>query len=261
MMKKAVQERSDLAEQAAILDRQIRVAVTAMRRSLTELGRLLARMKESELWKHLPGRYRGWEDYARAVMGPRAHSSLYEVLAAHSLTLGVNQIPPGTVDKMGIKRAAQVARLKPEDRTPAVINNALNGSLPRVKHMVQEIINMDLPEEDRREPTVLFSRNLPAATADLMEEIELDGQFMEGMRDGDTSVSLRGKFWYYVMVNFRESHKAELTEGRKFRLALETRNDKARKGEAGQASDVEDDGPPDPEEFAAPAQQGWGRQG
>ena len=54
-----------------------------------------------------------------------------------------------------------------------------------------------------------------------MEEIELDGQYMEGIRDGDSSVSLRGKFWHYVCVNFRESHKAELAEGRKYREALE----------------------------------------
>ena len=75
----------DRAKQAQQLDQQIRAAVKAMHRSLTELGRLLAIMKDSELWKYLPGQYRGWEDYAQTIMGSRARSTLYEILAADSL--------------------------------------------------------------------------------------------------------------------------------------------------------------------------------
>jgi hypothetical protein len=239
---------NDLAEQAQQLDQQIRAAVKAMHRSLTELGALLAIMKDSELWKYLPGRYGGWEDYARTIIGSRARSTLYEVLAAHSLTKGVHAISPRVVNQMGIKRAAQIARLKPMQRTPAVIEIAVNSSLPKVKAVVQEVLNLDLPEEDRREATVLFSRNLPAATANLMEEIELDGQYMEGIRDGDSSVSLRGKLWHYVCVNFRESHKAELAEGRKYREAME-----ARKENAAPVEEEDDDRPPEPEDFVATA--------
>ena len=209
---------NDRAEQAKQLDQKIRVAVKTMNHSLTELGKLLVMMKQSELWRNLPERYRGWEDYAQTIIGSRARSTLYEILAAHSLTGGVHAIQSRLVNQMGIKRAAQIARLKPIQRTPAVIEIAVNGSLSKVKAVVQEVLNQDLPEEDRRETTVLFSRNLPAATANLMEEIELDGQFMEGIRDGDSSVSLRGKFWHYVCVHFREKVRSPL--GRKGHSAL-----------------------------------------
>jgi hypothetical protein len=95
----------NLAEQAKQLDRQIRAAVKAAQRSLIDLGRLLAQMRELALWEHLPGHYRGWEHYAQTVMGPRARSSLHEIVAAYSLTQGPHAIPAEVVNRMGIKRA------------------------------------------------------------------------------------------------------------------------------------------------------------
>jgi hypothetical protein len=243
-MPNTMSQSENLSERAVGLDCQIRTAIKAAQQSISELGSLLAQMKRSELWKHLPASYRGFEDYARAVLGPIAHSTLYDLLAADSLTRGQHGIPPAIVDKLGVKRAAQLARLKPDDRTPAVIKTALNSSLPKTKAVVQAIINIDLPEEDRREATVLFARNLAAATADQMESLEEDGQFMEGIRDGDTSVTLRSKFWYYVCVDFQERHKRELAEGREYREALE-----ATKRQSARPAADNDQDPPERESF------------
>jgi hypothetical protein len=91
----------NLADRAIALDRQIKAAVKVAKSSLTDVGRLLARMKESRLWEHLPHHYRGWENYAQSVLGPKAHSSLQEFVTAYSLTEGSNPISPEDVDSDG----------------------------------------------------------------------------------------------------------------------------------------------------------------
>jgi hypothetical protein len=120
---------------------------------------------------------------------------------------------------MGIKRAAQLARLKPEQRSPRIITAALSESITEVRREVQRIINIDLPEIERQEPTFLISRYLLADTIALIEAIEQDGVCMEGIRDGDRSVTLRGKLWHAVWLFFRAAHEDELAEGARYRLA------------------------------------------
>jgi hypothetical protein len=228
--------------------------VSSASQSIVRLGKLVAKLKDPRYrrWElvsvkgHKNG-FKSWGAYSEFLLGPISRGKLYELVEAASLTEGPNALPAKTVRELGVKKAVEVARLKPKDRTPAVIQTIRESSLPKAKHVVQTIINMDLPEEDRREATVAFMRNLPTATAELMEELELDGQYMEGMRDSDTSVTLRGKFWHYVCVDFRERHKADLAEGKKFRLAMEAKNAKASASKKNGNQEEEEIIPPGPE--------------
>ena len=243
----------NLAEQAKQLDRQVRAAVKAAQRSLTELGRLLAQMRELALWEYLPGHYRGWEHYAQAVMGPRARSSLHEILAAYSLTGGAHAIPSEVVNKMGVKRAAQVARLKPEQRTPAIIHAATSQPVTAVKQVVQETLNMELAPDEQKEATQLFAINLPASTVAGLEELMEVGIWMEGIRDGDRTQTMRQKFFGVMIVATREYYAQELAEAMRYKAARGARENGTPQAteEEGAAEEGAVPEPEELEEFAA----------
>jgi hypothetical protein len=190
----------DLTQQAIELDREIKAAVDGVRRSLTDLGRLLARMKESRLWEHVPGQFRGWEDYMRSVLGSRAHSSLYEAVAAFSLTEGSNPIPLEEVNRMGIKKSAQVARLKPEQRTPEIIQAAVSEPLLSVRNRIQATLNETLPPTEQKPILKLLAINLPEQYVDDFEDLMEIMHYMEGIRDGDRTLTMRSKAFHAMLV-------------------------------------------------------------
>jgi hypothetical protein len=241
-------KQENLMEQATHLDRQIRAVVKQAQRSLTDLGRLLARMRESRLWEYLPGDYRGWEHYAQDVIGSRAHSSLYEIVGAYSLTEGAHAIPSAVVNKMGVKRAAQVARLKPEQRTSAIIHAATSKSVAAVKRVVQETLNMDLAPDEQKEVTQLLAINLPASMVAEFEELMEIGICMEGIRDGDRTQTMRQKFFGVMIVATREYYAVELADAMQYKAAQEANENRTR-----QASEGEEEYPPEPEELEAAA--------
>jgi hypothetical protein len=237
----------ELAKQARQLDRKIRAAVEVAQGSMTDLGRLLAQMRELALWRYLPGHYRGWEHYAQAVIGSRAHSSLYEIVGAYSLTEGEHAIASPVVNKMGVKRAAQVARLKPEQRTPAIIHAATSKSVAAVKQVVQETLNMELPPDEQKEATQLLAINLPVSMIAEFEELMEIGIWMEGIRDGDRTQTMRQKFFGVMIVATREYYAVELADAMQYKAAQEANENKTR-----QASE-EEEYPPEPEELEAAA--------
>jgi hypothetical protein len=202
----------NLAEQAIELDVEIKAAVKVAQRSLTEVGRLLSRMKESRLWEHLPRHYRGWEDYARSVLGPKAHSSLQEFVTAYSLTEGSNPISPEDVDRMGPKKAAQVARLAPEQRTMEIREIAQTEPVAVVRNKVQAILNETLPPDQQKPMLQLLAINLPEEYVDEFEELMEVGIEMEGIRDGDDTQSRRAKVFHSMMISFQEYMAPELSE-------------------------------------------------
>jgi hypothetical protein len=203
-----------LAKQAKQVDQKIRAAVKTLRGSCTELGALLARMKDRHLWRFLPGnKYRSFEDYATAALGQSmSRSRVYELVAAHMLTEGTNAIPAATVARMGIKKAAELARLEPAQRTPQLVRTAVEQSLPVVKRVVQARINMYVPPDQQREMTQLFSINLPDSIIEEVEEYLEIAIWMEGIRDGDTTVSMRQKAFGTLVIGAREYFAPELAD-------------------------------------------------
>lgn len=221
-----------LTTQAQKLDREIRLEAEATRRSIVTLGEKIAQMRDSKLWRYLLDRngkpkYTSLEQYAQSVLGPMASSRYFEIVAAHSLTQGENSIPKETVDKLGVKKAAELARLAPGQRTAELVAKATVTPVSKVRRMVQEKLNEHLPSVEQREVLVPFTRMLMPETVELFEEIEEDGIWLEGNRDGDRSVSLRAKLYHAIAVFFLEAHAEELAEGRKFRLAHEARGQKS----------------------------------
>ena len=51
--------------------------------------------------------------------------------------------------------------ISPEQRTPDVIQSAVEDTVPMVKQKVQEKLNMARPPEERKEALILLARNLP----------------------------------------------------------------------------------------------------
>jgi hypothetical protein len=185
-------------------------------------------MRDSGLWHYLVDpqgkpKYSSLEQYVNAVLGPMASSRYFELVAAHSLTQGENPIPKETVQKLGLKKAAELARLEPLQRTAELLAEATRAPVSKVRRLVQERLNSDLPPDEQREVLMPFMRMLLPETIDLFEEIEEDGVWLEGIRDGDRRVSLRAKLYHAIAVFFLEAHAEELAEGRKFRLAYEAK--------------------------------------
>jgi len=246
-------DKQALTATAKQLDTDIRRECALVQRSITKLAEMLAQMRERELWKYLrdplhKGAYKRFEEYAQAALGPLSRTRVYSLLAIRELSQGPNPIPPETIERMGRVKANELARLSPEQRTPDVIQSAVEDTVPMVKQKVQEKLNMARPPEERKEALILLARNLPPQLIQMIEEIEADGVFMEGVCDGDMSVTLRAKLWHAVWTNFRANYEEELTEGRKRRLAMAA----AKSAQAGPrrnrgaaaAHEVEDGSPP-----------------
>jgi len=126
-----------LEAEAQQLDLDIRRELECVTKSLTSLAAMLARMRDERLWQFLPG-FRRFEDYVRHVLGDVARGKIFELLAIHELTEGRNSIPAEVVERMGFKKAAELARLEPQDRTPDLVKAALVDTVPRIRQKVQE---------------------------------------------------------------------------------------------------------------------------
>lgn len=212
-------------------DQKLVVAVKSMKDSIVDVGRELAFMQDDslKLWKYIrnpetDGSHRGafasWRDYAKYRLGNMGKSAMYELIAAHSLTKGPQAIPAADVQKLGVKKAAQIARLPASKRTKEVVEHAKKSKLSKVKKSVQAKIDEDKPASERKVRLFPLTRNLQAETIEMIEEIEKGGCYMEGIRDGDRTMSLRSKLWHAVWVNFRANFSVELAEGEAYREKL-----------------------------------------
>ena len=245
-------DKRELVADAARLDAEIRRECGLVQSSLDRLAKLLTRMHDSKLWQYLrdeahKGGFRRFEDYVERVLGSMGRTKIYDLLAIGRLGCGPNPVSPDTIQKLGRIKAAEIARLAPEERTPEMLKCALEHSVPVVRQRVQETINKTLPPQERRQIGVFWGRYYPAEVIDRFEELEARGCYMEGIRDGDTSVSLRAKFMMAMIANFEANFQEELEEADRYVKAMA-----AKKAEAAARDDCEEEiGPPQPEEYAA----------
>ena len=245
-----LEQTNNLVTKAEQLDRKIRTAWRSAKQSFMKVAKLLNNMRESDLWKYLKQRtYNNFPDYLKSVIGTDCSTShVYELLAAYGLTTGENAIPEKKVEKMGIKKAYQLARLPRDKRTPEIVKELTRVPFYKARRIVQERINETLPEHERKVVTQLFQRNYSPETISLIEEIEEVGIYMEGVQDGDVSVSLRDKLTYRVWALFAETYAEELEEARKIKATKEARDGKAEVAANEEEDEEEALEPPDPGE-------------
>lgn len=233
----------NLTQQAKQLDREIRAKAKILREDWTELCALLARMKERHLWRYLRSKkYKSFEEYATAAIGQTiSRSRGYELVTAYMLTTGENPIPAKEVQKMGIKRAVEVARLAPEKRTAEILEMAKTEPVMVVRNRVQMVLNAKLPKDEQKPMLKLLAINLPEEYVDEFEDLMEVAIWMEGIRDGDNTQTMRAKAFQAMLFSFREFMAEELIEARKYMKAKEGMDDSP-------AAETEEDFPEPDEE-------------
>jgi hypothetical protein len=199
-------------------------AISGFSKNVTEIGKILAAMRDESMClyrfvydpRQESAVFETWRDYARYRIGKLSDASLYDYVSAHSLTQGEHALSESTVNKLGIKKAAQLSRLPPELRME-LLPSAQNASVASVKRSVDSILDEGKPKDEKKERLLPISRSLPQQTIDLIEEIEHDGIWMEGIRDGDKTLSLKAKLWHAIFLNFKANFQAELDAGAIYR--------------------------------------------
>jgi len=189
-----------------------------------DLGKLASDLRKDSLWKHVTDgngrpRFRQWTEVLEAVLGRMARKRAYDVLGCFELTQGDNPIPASEVRRMGISRAAEVARLEPTDRTPEIRTAAVTKSVLEVRNQVQEKLNAKLPKDKQKAMLKLLAINLPEAYVREFEEDMEVGIFMEGIRDGDNTQTMRHKVFHAMLIAFREYYVQELAAALKLMKA------------------------------------------
>jgi hypothetical protein len=238
-------DKRELLAMARQADAEIRHECSVVQHSVAKLGMLLSKMRRLHLWKYLSDKnhktgFRRFEDYVKSVLGSAmGHSKIYDLLAIHDLTSGPNPIAPETIEKIGRVKATELARLSPEDRTFDMLKSCLEETVPVVRRKVQAKLNKSLPMDQQSEAVVLFAINLPESTRDELEDLLEVGIWMQGIRDGDRTVTMRQKFFAVMLVATREHYAAELAEAMKYK---EARHSMATSAE-------NDEYVPEPEEF------------
>jgi len=213
----------NLEQQAVQLDRKIRAKAKTLHTDVTELGALLARMKDRHLWQYLPGqKFRTFQQYATAALGQAiSRSRVYELVTAHMLTEGENPIPAKEVEQMGIKRAVEVARLRPKQRTPEIREMAKTAPVMAVRNRVQAVLNLDLPKDKQNPMLQLLAINLPEETVERFENLMEVMVYLEGIRDGDNTQTMRAKAFDTMLWSTEEYLAPELAQAMKLKKASE----------------------------------------
>jgi hypothetical protein len=233
-----------LSERANYVDKQLDKCVSATKQSVTEICDFLAEIKDKKLWTFLtdpstgkafetPEKYASYR-LAPLKLGPLKKSKFYEMTAVASLTKGENAISQADVDQLGIKKAALVARVPVEKRTPKLIEAAKSKSVTQVNQLVQDVLNEDLPDDKKKEASVVFARTIAYSVAAELDELEAIGVNMEGIRNSDRSITLVSKFWGCVAIAMRAYYKKELEEAEQFMAAANNDKAKAQASSAGQ---------------------------
>jgi len=205
----------DLALRAAEHDTNLALALSRLSESVVEIGKELAIMRDQELWKYIHdpktdgdnrGCFKNWRDYARFRLGKMSESKMYEYLSVQSLLHGEKPMTAQAVEQLGVKKAAQIARLPEKKRTKKMLKEIEEASVAATKEIVDSVLEGDAPKVKLYAYTVA----LPQEVIDLIEEVERDGVFMEDIRDGDRSWTLRSKLWHAVWLSFQVENQEQL---------------------------------------------------
>jgi hypothetical protein len=215
-------ELAKLETRANALDQKLRKRWSEGVTAFLDSAKMLKQMHDEQLHRYVfkPNsrkHFEAFDEYVDDVTHGMARGKVFELLGIGKLLEGPHALPEEEVAKMPQKSAYELSRLEPQHRTPEIIKAAQEEPVEKVKQRVQEKINMHLPPEDRKEILVLFAINLPPEVRDAIEELLEEMIWMEGIRDGDKSVSLRAKAFMALVANFRANFAVELAEAVHYR--------------------------------------------
>ena len=191
-----------------------RTATDAARRELMHFGRLCDEARSLELHKYVrkPGSRKGYvsfEEYIHDLTGGQlSKSNLYNSINLHKLTQGPNALPEEDVAAMPVQNACLLGRLKPEQRTPDLVEAAKKASKREFPAKIQDKLNEDLPAAQQRTPRVDFFRKLHPTVANKLEETIEMFTHLRVVRDGDRELTLQEKA-IYAICNAAEQFASE----------------------------------------------------
>ena len=209
-------DRAKLESRAKEVDAQIASGIDGVQESFIHMSKLLAEVAEKKLWLYLadprPKKkgFKNIEDYATWRFGKMKHTKVYDLIAISTLTEGPNPLTTKQIKKLGPKKAAALARMEPEKRTPEIVAKASEATFVEVSAMVQASVDEGLPEDQRREATIVVSRTLAISVAEQIEKTEAIALWMHGIRDADRSITRVSKVWGCAMIAMREYYRDEL---------------------------------------------------
>jgi hypothetical protein len=217
-----------LSEMAMQHDEVLLSAVAHFSNSAVDLSKAIAAMRDEKLklWRYVKdpqtngdnrGCFRTWREYAKHRLGKISEAKIYEYLSLASLKVGKKPVSDNDIEQLGVKKAAQIARLPEHLRTKKFVEESKQSSFTSVKRNVDVMLQNELPVTERRAVMVPFTIALPQEVVDLIEEIERTGIFLESVRDNDRSWSLRAKLWHQIVWYFYDAHKEELRSAEKYR--------------------------------------------
>lgn len=188
---------------------------------LTRITELLGRMRRQRLFKYL-----GFCSFAQYIKNSHpklanSRSALYDLLAIDELTKGDHPIPAEVVNRIGSKKAVELSRLEPHQRTSDVIEVALKQPLAKLRNVVTAKRNENLPPHERKPMTQMFALLLPDDTYEELNELLDELEYAEGVRDGDMTRTLRQKAMDAIVKGARQFYQQELAEAIEYRAALQ----------------------------------------
>jgi hypothetical protein len=177
-------------------------------------GKLCEEMRARGLHKYVrkPGSHKGFvsfEEYIHDLTGGRcSNGTLYNSIAIYKITQGPNAVTEEDVAEMPLQNAVLLGRLKPERRTPDVVEAAKTTSKRDFPAKIQEKLNEDLPPEEQMAVRVDFFRKLNPVVAEKLEGTIERFTRLPVVRDGDRGLTLQEKA-IYAICNAAEQFASE----------------------------------------------------
>lgn len=216
----------ELAKKAAEADRLFTSSWQALKEDTRDFGRACDLIETEGLFRFIPKTkkkcFTSFDDYVQArTSGECSRTFIFDAVRIHKLTIGQNGVPPEVADTIPKKNLLQLARVKPEKRTPELVEKAQKQNTRRFVETVQEVRNQDLPEEKRRTPMVHWHAKVHPRVAEAMDELLEDFKLLTGVvRDGDYDMDLDSKA-LYAIANAARSFAGDAIAAAKDKAARE----------------------------------------
>ena len=213
-------------------------AVGAARKATICFGRLCDEARTLGLHKYVHKRdsrkgYVRFEEYIHDLTGGQVSKSrLYQSIDLYLLTQGPNALPDEDVAEMPVQNACLLRRLRPERRTPEIVEAAKRTSKREFPAKVQAKLNEYLPPEQQKKLRVDFFRKLHPTVAGKLEETIERFAHLPVVRDGDGGLTLQEKAIYAICNAAEQFASEDLAAEKRYRRGeVEVSEAKARSSE------------------------------
>lgn len=208
-------------EVVAKYDEQLRAQWAATKRSVIAarkaticFGGLCNEARALELHKYVHKRdsrkgYVSLEEYIYDLTeGQVSKSKLYQSIDLYQLTQGPNALTDEDVAEMPVQNACLLRRLRPERRTPDIVEAAKKTSKREFPAKLQAKLNEYLPPQQQKTPRVDFFLKLHPTVAGKLEETIKRFTYLPVVRDGDQGLTLQENA-IYAICNAAEQFASE----------------------------------------------------